>query len=190
MLLNMDFYEFIEIMKNIPKLDQIDELCKSNLNFYYLENLSLHGYFKLLTSEQKYNLFATACAHDSIDIAFLLYKNDIDINCVKELMLNFMVIIGSNSEYIIFRWIWEKKQIIFNKDEIKYCLINILKSGNFEFTDWFCSTFDTIDWDDDNLKIKITDEVLENLKTKEDYIIAIYICNKYLKNKNYLTTLE
>ena len=43
----------------------------------------------------------------------LLYKNNIDIEGVKELMLNFMAEVGSNSEYVIFRWIWEKKQINF-----------------------------------------------------------------------------
>ena len=46
------------------------------------------------------------------------YKNDIDMEGVKELMLNYMAEVGSDSEYIIFRWIWEKNEINFTKDEI------------------------------------------------------------------------
>ena len=124
------FIKLIEIIKNIPTLEQIDELCKYNTFLSPIENLSSQGYFKLLTPIQKYHLFATACAHESVDIAMLLYKNDIDMKGVKELMLNYMVEVGSDSDYIIFRWIWEKNQINFTKNEITDCLIKILKSGN------------------------------------------------------------
>ena len=185
-----DFFEFIKIMNNIPKPDQIDELCKSNENFFYLDNLSSQGYFKLLTPIQKYHLFATACAYDSIDIAMLLYKNDIDMEGVKELMLNFMAEVGSNSEYVIFRWIWEKNQIDFSKDEIDNCFIKILKSGNLEFVEWFCSLSYLIDWNDKEIKARIGSEVLEFTDSVEDYLVAKFICEKYVKNRHHLTTSE
>lgn len=179
----MDFFEFIELMKNIPVPDQIDELCKSNTNFIYLDKLASYGYFKLLTPIQKYHLFATACAYESVDIAMLLYKNDIDMEGVKELMLNFMSEVGSNSEYVIFRWIWEKKQVNLSQDEINDCLINIFKSGNMEFAEWFCSQSNLIDWNNNNLKQRIINEVLECLKSKDDYMVAKFICEQYKKSK-------
>ena len=185
-----DFFEFIEIMKDIPKPYQIDELCKSNLNFIYLDNLASKGYFKLLTPIQKYHLFSTACAYESVDIAMLLYKNDIDLEGVKGLMMNFLAEVGSNAEYVIFRWIWEKNQINFISDEIDECLIKILKSGNLEFIEWFCLQPNIFNWDNYNLKTRIINEVLEFADTKEDYIVAKYICKQYMKNKNYLTTSE
>jgi hypothetical protein len=185
-----DFFEFIKIMNNIPKPDQIDELCKANENFVYLDNLASQGYFKLLTPIQKYHLFTTACAYDSIDIAMLLYKNNIDMEGVKELMLNFMAEVGSNSEYVIFRWIWEKNQIDFSKDEIYSCFIKILKSGNLEFVEWFCSLSCLIDWNDIEIKARIGDEVLEFTDSKEDYLEAKFICEKYMKNRHHLTTSE
>jgi hypothetical protein len=185
-----DFFEFIKIMNNIPKSDQIDELCKANENFVYLDNLASQGYFKLLTPIQKYHLFATACAYDSIDIAMLLYKNDIDMEGVKELMLNFMAEVGSNSEYVIFRWIWEKNQIDFSKDEIDNCFIKILKSGNLEFVEWFCSLSCLIDWNDKEIKTRIGSEVLEFTDSVEDYLVAKFICEKYVKNRHHFTTSE
>lgn len=177
----MDFFEFIEIMNQIPKPEQINELCKSNLNFEYLDNLASFGYFKLLSPIQKYHLFATACAYESVDIAILLYKNDIDMEGVKELMINFMSEVGSSSEYVIFRWLWEKNLINFNQDEIVECLIKILKSGNIEFTEWFCS-LNLINWNDPLIKKKIADEFLNNIELKKEYIIAKFICEQYLKN--------
>ena len=178
------FNKLIEIMRSIPMLEQMDELCKYNINFQPIENLASQGYFKLLTPIQKYHLFATACAHASIDIVMLLYKNDIDMEGVKELMLNYMAEVGSDSEYIIFRWIWEKNEINFTKDEIDDCLIKIFKSGNLEFVEWFCSLSNPniIDWNDSDLKKRIGYEVLEFVDSKEDYIIAKYICEQYMKN--------
>jgi hypothetical protein len=35
----MDFFEFIELMKAIPKPNDVDELCKSNLNYSLVEKL-------------------------------------------------------------------------------------------------------------------------------------------------------
>lgn len=180
----MDFFEFIEIIKNIPKPDDIDELCKSNVNFYYLDNLATQGYFKLLSSVQKYHLFATACAYESVDIAILLYKSDIDMEGVKELMLNFMAEVGSNSEYVIFRWIWEKKQINFTQEELNDCFIKILKSGNLEFVEWFCSQSNIIDWNDNKIKERVAFEVLEYSNSKEDFMIAKYICNQFFSMKS------
>jgi hypothetical protein len=179
----MDFFEFIEIIKNIPKPDEIDELCKSNINFNYLDNLASNGYFKLLSPIQKYHFFSTACAYESIDIAMLLYKNDIDMNGVKELMLNFMVEVGSNCEYVLFRWIWEKNQINFTQDELNDCFIKILKSRNLEFIEWIFSQSDIINLKDNDIKKRIAFEVLEYSDTKEDFEIAKYICEQFIAIK-------
>lgn len=188
----MNFLEFIKIMENIPKPDQIDELCKSNKNFSYIDNLASQGYFKLLTPIQKYHLFVTACAYESIDIAILLFNNDIDMEGVKELMINFMGEVGSNSEYVIFRWIWEKNLIKFSLDEITNCLIKILKSGNFEFIEWFSSVENIIDWNDENFRKKLSVEFFEcdNCDNcTKDYKIAKFICEKYIKLKNSLNNI-
>lgn len=185
----MDFLKFIELMKTIPMPEEIEELCKSNTNFVYLDNLASQGYFKLLTPIQIYNLFTTACAYESIDIAMLLYKNNIDMEGVKELMVGFMTEVGSNSEYVIFRWIWEKKQIKLSQDEINDCLINILKSGNLEFADWFCSLPNVIN-SNNNIKQRIVNEVLKYSNSKEDYILAKFISEQYLKKQYHFTTSE
>ena len=179
-----EFIEFIEIMKNIPKPDDIDELCKSNINYYYLDNLASQGYFKLLCPIQKYHLFSTACAYESVDIAMLLFKNNLDMEGVKGLMLNFMAEVGSNCEYVIFRCIWEKNQINFTQEEINDCFIKILKSGNLEFVEWFCSQSNIIDWNDKSIRERIVFEVLEYFDCIEDFLIAKYICEKYMCNKN------
>ena len=177
-----NFFDFIEIIKNLPKPNEVDELCKSNLNFFYLDYLSSLEYFKLLTPIQIYHLFSTACAYESIDIAMLLYKNNIDMIGVKELMINFMAEVGSDSEYVLFRWIWEKNNIVFTNNEINECLIKILKTGNIEFIEWFLSIPDIIKWNNLNLKKQIANEILETASYKKDFIIAKYICKKYSEN--------
>lgn len=182
----MNFFDFLEIIKNLPKPNQIDELCESDDNFNLLKNLASWGYFKLLSPTQKYELFVTACAHESVDIAMLLYNNDIDMIGVKNLMMNFMAEVGSNSEYVIFRWIWENNSISFNKDEINDCFIKILKSANLDFIKWFGSQ--SIDWNDSNLKIRIGNEVLNHVDLNYDYNVAKYVCEQY--RNNYLTTSE
>jgi hypothetical protein len=179
----MDFFEFLEIMKNLPTQNEIDKLCQSNINFFYLEYLATCGYFKLLNPVQKYHLFSTACAYESIDIAILLYKNQVDIEGVKGLMLNFLAEVGTNSEYVLFRWIWEKNEIEFDKKDILECFIKILKTNNLEFAEWFFS-LDIIDFSNYELKNKIGNEVLEDANTHDDYLIAKLICEKYLKNKS------
>ena len=176
----MNFFEFLEIMKNIPSPNDIDILCKSNENFYYLDNLTSQGYFKLLTPIQKYHLFTTACAYESVDIAMLLYKNNIDIEAVKEFMLNFMAEVGENSEYVMFRWLWEKKEINFSKEDNIECFIKILKSGNLEFIEWFFS-LNIIDLFDQTIKKKIFNEILECANSYDDYMIGKVICEEYLK---------
>lgn len=175
----MDFFEFIELMKVIPKPNDVDELCKSNLNYLLVYRLASWDYFKLLTPIQRYHLFATACAYDSIDIAMLIYKQLIDLEAVKELMLNYLVEVGSNTEYVIFRWIWEQKQIIFTADELEYCFIQILKSSNLEFAEWFYY-LNIVDISSDSFKSKIGIEVLNNLASKDEYNMACWICSKYL----------
>lgn len=59
-------------MKNIPKPFDIDELCKSDKNFYYLDNLASQCYFKLLSPIQIYHLFSIIYAYESVNIRFLL----------------------------------------------------------------------------------------------------------------------
>jgi len=176
----MDFFEFLEIMKNIPDLNETDILCKSNVNFSYLDNLASQGYFKLLNPTQKYHLFVTACAYGSVDIAILLYKNSIDMEGLKEFMLNYLVEISDSSEYYIFRWIWEKKSIEFTQEEIIECFIKILKSGNLEFAEWFCS-LGLVDLTDPDIKKTIINDILELADTTNTYTIAKLICKEYLK---------
>jgi len=177
------FIEFLQIMEKIPKINDIDELCKNNNNLIYLNYLSSLGYFKLLCPIQKYHLFSTACAHNSIDIAILLYKNNIDFYALKEFMLNYLAVNSSDSDYVIFRWIWEKKQIIFsNEDNIDF-LIKILKAGNLEFIEWFCS-LNIINYSNINIKNKIINEVLNFANSQKDYLVAKFISKKYLYYKN------
>lgn len=186
-----DFMNFLEIIKNIPTLNDVDILCKSNTNFFYLDNLASLGYFNLLCPIQKYHLFETACAYESVDIAMLIYKNDIDLEGVKELMLNFLAEVGGSSEYYIFRWIWEKNQIEFTQDEIMECFTKILKTGNLEFAQWICS-LNLINFLDVSVKKIIGENVLELASTQGDYEIAKLICEKCLENQinNHLTTSE
>lgn len=135
----MNFFEFVEIMKTIPKPEEIDILCRTNINLNYLEKLASLGYFKLLSPIQIYHLFTTACGYESIDIAMLLYQNNIDLDAVKEFMINYLSEVAQESEYVLFRWIWEKNEIVFNQEEIEECFIKILKVNNLEFADWYYS---------------------------------------------------
>lgn len=114
------FYEFMMILKSIPTMAQVDEWAKSNLNLNYFEFLKSQGYFKLLDPVQKYHLFTTACSHDAVDIAMLIFNyTDIDLEGVKELMLNYLVQVGTDTEYIIFRKIWEKIKFILIQKKLK-----------------------------------------------------------------------
>ena len=96
-------------------------------------------------------------------------------------MINFLAKIGEESEYIIFKWIWEKKEINFSLVELNECFINILKSYNIMFIEWFYS-LNIIDLNDDYIKNKIVNEILENANNYKDYIISIYICSLHKKN--------
>ena len=177
----MDFYDFLEIMKNIPKPNDIDELVKSNENFVYLDTLASEGYFKLLSSMQKYHLFVTACASESYDIAILLYKNKVNSDALREFMINFLTEQASPTDYMIFRWIVEKKKINFSHDETTKCFFNILKSENVEFVSWFCKShlMDQINLMDQKIIQYIGTEILENAETNSDYQIGKIICEKY-----------
>ncbi len=181
----MDFFDFLEIMENIPKPQDIDELVKSNENFAYLDMLASEGYFKLLSSMQKYHLFTTACAYQSFDIAILLYKNKINSEALRVFMINFLTEQGSSTDYMVFRWICEKKKIIFSQEEIIKCFFNILKSSNVEFVEWFCSSdlVKQIDLLDLDVKQQIGLEILSNAESHSDYQIGKIICEKY-KNTN------
>ena len=43
----MDLFEFIEIIKQIPKPNEVDELCKNNIYYPVIEKLVSIEYFKL-----------------------------------------------------------------------------------------------------------------------------------------------
>jgi len=172
------FFKFMMIMKTIPTIEQIDNLAKSNDNLPIFESLQTQGYFKLLCPIQKYHLFVSACSHDSIDIAMLIFNNNIDLEGVKELMLNYLAQVGGNVEYIIFRNIWEKKVIDFNPNEIEEIFFSILKSSNLEFAEWFCS-LNLIDLNVDKIKQKIGLEILASANNLDDYQMAKFICSKY-----------
>jgi hypothetical protein len=177
-----DFVKFMMIMKNIPTLQQIDNLTKSNKNLKIFESLQSQGYFKLLSPIQKYHLFVSACSHNSIDIAMLIFNNDVDLEGVKELMLNYFIQICSNTEYIIFRKIWEKNIINFNTEEIEEIFFSILKCSNLEFVEWFCS-LNLININDNRIQNKIASDVLANANNYDDYIIAKFICSLYIQKK-------
>ncbi len=176
------FFKFMMIMKTIPTIEQIDELTKSNTNFKMFESLQSQGYFKLLSPIQKYHLFVSACSHNSIDIAMLIFNNDIDLEGVRELMLNYLAEVGGNVEYVIFRNIWEKKIINFNLEEIEQLFFSILKSSNLEFVEWFCS-LNLINLNEDRIREKIGFDVLGNADNHDDYVVAKFICSQYL-NQN------
>lgn len=180
------FYEFMNVMKFIPTIVQINQMVNSNDNLFYFEFLKSIGYFNLLEHEQKYHLFVEACVHDSVDIAMLIFSTGIDLVGVKELMLNYLAPVGSSTEYVIFRKIWEKNIIDFNNDEIEDIFLSILKSSNVEFAQWFYSInlMDSINLNNINLKNKIGWEILNNASEKEDYDMCVYICSIYLNNSN------
>lgn len=173
------FFEFMMVLKSIPTVAQIDEWAKYNKNLYFFEFLQSNGYFKLLTPIQKYNLFATACSHNSVDIAMLIFNNDIDLEGVKELLLNYLVQVGTNVEYVIFRKIWEINIIHFNLEEIEEIFFSILKTSNLEFVEWFCS-LNPVDLKNKRIKEKIGYEILENAVNASDFAVAKFICSKYL----------
>lgn len=180
----MDFYKFIEfikIMKNIPTFAQVEELTESNENLPYIEKLASLGYFKLLDPEQIYHLFVNACVYESVDIALLLYKNNIDLIGVKEFMCNYLIEFGTNSDYFIFRWVWEKEHINFTSEEKINCFIKILKSNNLEFAEWFRFN-SNIDIHEPINKHKIAWEVLSNANTKQDFLTNKFISEQYLKS--------
>lgn len=182
------FYEFMMILKSIPTIEQIDEWAKSNTNLYFFEFLQSNGYFKLLDPIQKYHLFVTACSHNSVDIAMLiLNQTDIDLEGVKELMLNYLVQVGTNVEYVIFRKIWEKNIIHFSQEEIEEIFFSIFKTLNQEFIEWFCS-LNQIDLKNQRIKDKISNEILSNAESKSDFEICKFICSLYLDLYNNETT--
>ena len=175
----MDFYEFLEIMKTIPKPDFIDNLCKNNQNLVHLEKIATIGYFKLLNPIQIYHLFTTACGYESVDIAMLLYMNDIDKDAVKEFMINFLAEVGGNTEYVLFRWIFEKNEINFTKEEFEECFVKILKVNNLEFADWIYS-LNFINIKNDKIKNQLAIELLSIANNNQSFLTAKWICEKYL----------
>lgn len=173
------FCKFMNVIKSIPTIEQIDNLTKSNDNLKMFEIMESYGYFKLLNPIQKYHLFVSACSYDSIDIAMLIFNNDIDLEGVKEFMIKYLVQVGTNTEYMIFRKIWEKKIINFNLEEINEIFFSILKSSNLEFVEWFCS-LNLININDDEIKKKIASDILANACDYQDFIVSKFICSLYI----------
>ena len=177
----MDIIDFFKIIENMPTIDEFDELCKSDLNLSYLNNFEDYGYLNLLTPLQKYHLFTTACGYESVNIALLLCKNNIDNNALKEFMINFLSEVGGSNEFIIFKYIFEKKEINFSFDELNKCFYNIIKTCNLDFIEWFYS-LNLINLNNDDTK-KMISEVLKDAHYYEDFIVAKYLCNLYIKLK-------
>ena len=182
----MNFIEFMNIMKKIPTYTDIDNLCKDDNNYDFICSFAHHRYFTLLSPEQIYNLFTTACSHDAIEISKILFKQNIDLVGVKNLMLNYMSEVGSETEYLLFKWIWETRKIIFTNNEINECFINILKTRNMEFIQWFYS-LDLINLT--NIKNDIANKVLENATNTDQFIVASWICWQY-QNSNSINTIS
>lgn len=174
-----DFLKFLNIIQSFPTVEQLDQFAKSNINLEFFKILQSKGYFKLLDEIQKYHLFVTACSYDSIDIAIIILNNGVDLECLKEFALNYLIQVGGNSEYVIFRKIWEKKLLNFNQSELTECFFYVLKSSNLEFVEWFCS-LNTIYLENPKIKKRIECEILENLENVHDFQIAKFICKKYL----------
>lgn len=172
------FSTFINLLSNLPTVKQIDELTKSNENLYFFEFLKSIGYFNLLDKEQKYHLFVSACSYDSVDIAMLIFSCEIDLDGVKEFMQNYLAEIGTNTEYVIFRKLWEKKIFNYKLDEIEEFFFQILKTSNLEFIEWFLS-LDIIDLSNAKIKNKIGFEILENASTYDDFQVNKLICSYY-----------
>lgn len=174
-----NFYKFMIILKSIPTIAQVNEWTKYDCNLYFFELLKFYGYFKLLDPIQNYNLFITACSHNSIDIAiFILNYTDIDLGKVKEFMTNPLIYNKSIINHIIFKKIWEKNIIHFNLKEIETIFFYILKTSNLEFIKWFCS-LNLIDLKNDIIKQKIGDEILERAENISDFAIGLFICSMY-----------
>ena len=177
------FYEFMTLMKSIPTISQITKLTHTDSNLFIFEYLQSQGYFNLLDSTQKYYLFVEACEYESINIAMLIFSNSIDLEKVKIFMKNFLTQFGNNSEYIIFKKIWEKNIIIFNQKEIEEIFFSILKSTNIEFIEWFYS-LNLINLKDEKISEQINFKILMNASNSDDYKVAIFICTQFLYLKN------
>jgi hypothetical protein len=173
-------FQFISIMKSIPTISQVTELTHSNTNLNIFEVLKSQGYFNLLDPIQKYHLFVEACSHDSIDICMLIFSTSIDLEGVKEFMQNYLVQVGTNTEYIIFRKIWEKNIIQFNQQEIEEMFFNILRTSNIDFIEWVFS-LNLINLRDSRIKKQIGCEILTNTNNNNDFKIAMLICSQYIK---------
>ncbi len=166
------FYEFMMILKALPTIDELEDLTKSNKNLYFFEFLQTEGYFKLHSPINKYNLFVSACLYGSVDIAMLIFENDVDLESVKGLMLNYLSLTGTETDYIIFKKIWEKNQIYFNEIETETLFFSILKSSNIEFIKWFYS-LDLIDFSNIEIKNKIITEIISFGKNKKNFLIDL-----------------
>lgn len=173
------FIKFMNIIKFIPTIKEITEFTHINDNLFFFEFLKTSGYFNLLDPTQKYHLFVEACSHDAIDIAMVIFSTSIDLEGVKEFMQNYLAQVATSTEYMIFRKIWEKNIIQFNRDEIEDMFFHILKSSNLEFIEWFCS-LNLIDLKDKKIKDKMGWDILNKATNNDDYKTAIFICSQYM----------
>ena len=154
-------------------------MTESNNNLKDFEYLESIGYLEMLSPMDRYHLFVSACGYDSADIAMCIYRIGVEQDALKEFMINYLSEIGGSTEFLVFRWIWNKNQIKFNTEELNQIGINILNSGNIDFVEWFYS-FELIDLNNVEFK-KLVGEVLSKADKYEDYQIAKHICSLYIK---------
>lgn len=173
------FKKFMKIMEHIPTISQVSELTHDNRNLFFLKFLQTQGYFNLLDPIQKYYLFIEACTYNSINIAILIFSNLNDLDGVKEFMLNYLAQVGTETEYKIFRKIWEKNILQFNQEEIEELFFNILKTSNIEFIKWFYS-LNLINLTNVRIRERIHLEILMNASNNDDYKTIIFIFSQYV----------
>lgn len=97
-----------------------------------------------INQDEIYNLISTVCVKLSYkdcnqkyyEIFNKLYELQKDHNDLKPLLINFL---AQEGEINLFKWIYNKKDIQFNKEEYNDCKDYILKSGKIEFINWFNS---------------------------------------------------
>lgn len=177
-----EFYNFLRIMITIPTIKQINKLSESDINIYLFEFLESKSYFKILSFQQKFNLFKEACSNKSIDIAILIFANLVNfkeieqINQIKDYIINNLLNSKDYLKFIIFKKIWDTDIILFNQEENEKIFLLILKSSNIEFIKWFIS-LNIINFKEERIKQLIGWEVLENI---DDFNVAIFICSLYI----------
>ena len=178
--------EFQEINEeNLKKefYNRIDELTKDDKNYPIFFMLNASNYLKIFTDDQIYFLFVSSCLNHSYNIMKILLTTNFSRDGLK----NFMIVYLSEvNEYAIFKWIYEKYNIIFNDSENDKILFNIIKTNNIKFLKWFLEK-NIINFNKNSfyeggfvtLKDKILN-IVENNKINEN--IKIIVLNLYKNN--------